>query len=152
LIVRQDRGVAGYPEPRKEPEAAVAGDAQIQIALDVRGKRVVFGQWGEIKGASAELLLALAEPFRAATREERTPEAYPFTSNADLRKQTNCDDEETLRRRVLRCRKAITKLAADAGAAAPPDDAVIENQPWHGYRLNPDRIRIVALSELRPSS
>jgi hypothetical protein len=25
---------------------------------------------------------------------------------------------------------------------------VIENSQWHGYRLNPDRIRIVAISEL----
>jgi hypothetical protein len=152
LVVRQDGRATGYPVPSKEPEAAVAGDAQIQIALDVRRKRVVFARWGEVSGANAELLLALAEPFRTATREERTPEAYPFTSNVDLRKQTNCGNEETLRRRVLRCRKAITRLAEDAGAAPPLDDAVIENQPWHGYRLNPDRIRIVALLQLRPSS
>jgi hypothetical protein len=150
LIVRQDRGAAGYSAPSKEPEAAVAGDAEIQIALDVDRRCVVFAGWGEIKGESAKLLLALAEPFRAATREERRPEAYPFTDAGILAGKINCESDETLRRRVLRCRKAITKLAADAGAAAPPDDAVIENQPWHGYRLNPDRIRIVALSELRP--
>ena len=27
-------------------------------------------------------------------------------------------------------------------------DAVIENIQWHGYRLNPDRVRLVAPSEL----
>ena len=150
LIVRQDGAATGYRAPSREPEV-VTGDAQIQIALDVDCQRVVFAGWGEVSGASAELLLVLAEPFRAATREERTPEAYPFTSSAALLKQTNCGNEQTLRRRVLRCRKMITRLAEEAGSVPPSDDAVIENQPWHGYRLNPDRVRIVALSGLRPS-
>jgi 7-cyano-7-deazaguanine synthase in queuosine biosynthesis len=153
LIVRRDGGAAAdYPVQSREPEEVVAGDAEIQIALDIDRSCVAFAEWGEIKGASAKLLLALAEPFRAATREERRREAYPFTAAGVLAGQINCESDETLRRRVFRCRKAITKLAADAGAAPPSDDAVIENQLWHGYRLNPDRIRIVALSELRRSS
>ena len=111
----------------------------------------MFHRWGAVKGVSAELLTALAEPFRAVVRDERAPKNYPFTSPRDLRRQTVGDNEETFRRRVLRCRRQIEKLAQDAGAPPLPTDAVIENHPWHGYRLNPDRVRIVALSDLRPS-
>ena len=96
-------------------------------------------------------MIVLAEPFRGAMRDERAPERYPFTSTANLLRQTNCAQEETLRRHVLRCRNRITRLAKDAGDPPPSIDAVIENSQWHGYRLNPDRIRIVAITELGDS-
>ena len=41
-------------------------------------KRVIFDRWGEITGVGAELLIALAEPFREAMKEELTPENFPF--------------------------------------------------------------------------
>ena len=53
--------------------------------------------------------------------------------------------DETLRRRVLRCRTMIAQLAQNAGAVAPALDAVI------GYRLNPDTVRVVAITELTAS-
>src|SRR5215207_6303876 len=93
-------------------------------------------------------LIALAESFRKAVRAEFGPERYPFTKATTLLREVGCNDEETLRRRIHRCRTAIQDLAAKAGDPPPPIDAVIENSPWHGYRLNPDWIRIVARSEL----
>ena len=62
--------------------------------------------------------------------------------------QTRCDTDETLRRRVLRCRNKIEELAKSAGDPPPSLDGVIENSQRHGYRLNPDRVRLVAVSEL----
>ena len=110
----------------------------------------MFDRWGEIRGVGAELLIALAEPFRVAASEELVPEHYPFIKTRDLMRRVDCDSEEAFRRRVERCRKAIARLASDAGVAPPSTDAVIESNQWHGYRLNPDRVRIVALSELSP--
>ena len=60
-----------------------------------------------------------------------------------IMRKTNCESDEVLRRRVYRCRKRIKTLARDAGDPEPSLDAVIENSPWHGYRLNPDRVRLV---------
>jgi hypothetical protein len=40
-------------------------------------------------------------------------------------------------------------LAAHAGDPRPSIEAVIESSQWHGYRLNPSRVRIVALSDIR---
>jgi hypothetical protein len=99
-------------------------------------------------GASAELIIALAEQFREATRKELAPERYPFLETSKLKRQIKCESDEVLRRRLLRCRNKIKKLARDAGDTEPSLDAVIENSQWHGYRLNPDRVRLVALSEL----
>ena len=148
LVVGQDATSREYAAPSKEPEPAAAFNAAIPMAIDEERGRVLFDRWGEIKGVGAELLCALAIPFREAMQEERAPERFPFTTTADLLRQTKCDNEETLRRRVHRCRRSIERMATEAGYLPPSIDDVIENHPWHGYRLNPDRIRIVALSEL----
>jgi Queuosine biosynthesis protein QueC len=147
LIVGQRGEGSIYPLPRIAPKQAVAGAPQIRIAIDEGGTRVVFARWGEIKGASAELIIALAEPFREATRKELAPERYPFLDTSNLMRQINCETEEVLRRRILRCRKKINQLSTDAGDDEPPD-AVIESIQRHGYRLNPDRVRLVAMSQL----
>jgi hypothetical protein len=34
-----------------------------------------------------------------------------------------------------------------AGAAVPPGDAIIENIPWGGYRLNPDTMRVTVVPQ-----
>jgi hypothetical protein len=81
-------------------------------------------------------------------RDELAPEHNPFTSAEILQREINCPNQATLRRRVLRCRNRIEKLTKNACDPLPAPDAVIENSAWHGYRLNPDRIRIVAISEL----
>ena len=150
LVVGQRRDLNAYHSPSIEPEQLTALDAEIRIAIDEEHRRVVFDRWGEIKQVGAGLLIALAAPFRKALRNELAPDRFPFTSTANLLRQTNCANEETLRRRVLRCRNGIATMARNAGAAPPSIDAVIENNQWHGYRLNPDRVRIVALSEIRP--
>ena len=133
--------------PAAGQTAAVA--PEIRMAIDEGGKRVVFDRWGEIKGASAQLIIALAQPFRQAMRNKLVPERYPFLKTSELMRQISCKSE-TVRRKIFRCRNKIGELASNAGDPTPSLDAVVENNKWHGYRLNPDRIRIVAISELPP--
>jgi hypothetical protein len=137
---------ASAPQGVSEPPFAVARD--IMMAVNIAANRVVFRGWGEIRGVRTGLLIALAEPFRQAARDELAPMNYPYVRAANLATQVNCATQEALRRRVHSCRKAIIRLARAAGDSPPPLDAVIENHPWHGYRLNPDRVRLVALGEL----
>jgi len=148
LVVDQRQGDSPYPAPSRSPELAATVAPEIRIAIDEKRKRVVLDRWGDVERVGAELLIALAESFRQATRKELAPERYPFTKTTNLLRQINCADEETLRKRVSRCRNKIKKLAKKAGDAPPSINAVIENTQWHGYRLNPDQIRIVAISEL----
>jgi hypothetical protein len=118
------------------------------MAVDPDHRRVVFDGWGEIKGAGADLLMFLADTFRQATSAELAPERYPFTQTRDVLGKLHIDSEEALRRRVFRCRKQIERLATNAGGPPLSTDHVIENNQWHGYRLNPDVVRIVAITEL----
>lgn len=148
LVLGMREGETAYPEKGRAIEQQTFAEPEIRMAIDEHQKRVVFDRWGEIKGVGAALLIALVEPFRQATRDELAPEHYPFIKTSELMHQTNCDSDETLRRRVFRCRNKITKLAAKVGDPPPWIDAVIENNQWHGYRLNPDRVRIVAISEV----
>jgi hypothetical protein len=62
-----------------------------------------------------------------------------------LEHQLKCKSNEVLRRQLLRCRNAIKKLAEEAGDVPPPIDAIVESSRWHGYRLNPEHVRLVAL-------
>ena len=149
LVVGQRSEVTSYPAPATAPKMAEAPLQEIRMSVDEVGKRVVFERWGEIKGVGAELLIALAAPFREAREGELPPEGYPYLTKDTLVRQLNCESDEVLRRRVLRCRNAINGLAEQAGGPKPPIDAVIENSQWHGYRLNPDRVRLVVLP--RPS-
>ena len=96
----------------------------------------------------AELLIFLASFHRQATSDEVAPERYPFAQTRDVLSELDIEGDETLRRRVFRCRKQIEKLAKSAGDPSPSMDDVIENHQWHGYRLNPDVVRIVAITEL----
>ncbi len=147
LVVSQRDAVSAYPERGRAVEPIVTIGADIRMGVDEKRKRVVFDGWGEIRGVRAELLIALAEPFRQAMQGERAPEHYPFTKTSKLLRRLNCT-EETFRRRVLSCRNKIVEMATNAGDPPPSGDAVIESIQWRGYRLNPDRIRIVAISEL----
>jgi hypothetical protein len=147
LIIGQNVDIAEYPALPAEPVEAIEERAHIRIALDERGKRVVFDRWDEMKGVNAQLLLILAVSFQEPVQKERTPEKFLFISAKELCRQIGCG-QETLRKRVNRCRKQIAQIASEADSCPPPIDAVIENHPWYGYRLNPDRVRIIAMSDL----
>jgi 7-cyano-7-deazaguanine synthase in queuosine biosynthesis len=145
LIAGQRYRDSAYPEQIGAIVQPTPTTPEIRMAIDEVRKRVVFNGWGEMTGVGAELLIALADPFRNAMKDELAPEKFPFIKIDLLRKCT----EEALRRRVLRCRSRIAHLAMAAGEPAPAIDAVIENSPWRGYRLNPDSVRIVAIADVR---
>jgi hypothetical protein len=148
LVVSQQDGKSADIAQPAVVERADTVDPEILLAIDKKAKRVILDRWGELGGNSAELIIRLAEPFRQARSEERAPERYPYTQTSNLISQLGCDNAEVLRRRVLRCRNKITQLAAQAGDPFPSIDAIIESSQWHGYRLNPNRVRIVASSDL----
>jgi hypothetical protein len=148
LKVSRVEGRQTAPEP-SEPELSLPALPDIRLAADTATGWIIFQRWGAIKGAGAKLLLTLLAAFEQATQEKLAPEHYPFSSSRVLASRLACDSDESLRRQVLRLRNGIRRLAKSAGEPAPPDDAVIENQQGRGYRLNPDSVRVVALTELR---
>jgi hypothetical protein len=145
LVVSGGGEFLTYAPSSAAPESPSSPGPEIRISIDETGKRVIFDEWGDMRGVGAELIMALAAPFRDARENELPPEGYPFLKPSKLIDQLRMGSHEVLRRRVFRCRNAIGKLAKDAGGVIPSVDAVIESVQWHGYRLNPDRVRLVAL-------
>lgn len=143
--------------PRQPVDPAVSSapaptHRDIRMAIDAERKRIVFDRWDAIEGVSAELLILLAEPFQEALWQGLAPERYPFMPTGRLLERLRVASAETLRRRVLRCRREIERLARDAGEAPPSIDAMIETNQRHGYRLNPDRVRIIKLADIGAGS
>jgi hypothetical protein len=118
----------------------------IYIAID--DKKVVLQGLGELKGVSVDIFKALAGPFREARETELLPQNYRFLPTKELLKLLHVEDEEILRKRVQRCREQISDLATKASTDPFDVNAVIESNSWHGYRLNPDNVQIIAFSEL----
>jgi hypothetical protein len=76
------------------------------------------------------------------------PQNHPFVKTAVLARELNIDGN-SIRKRVSRFRNdEIANLCKEGGRPVLPEDAIIENLPWNGYRLNPFRVRLVALSEI----
>ena len=58
---------------------------EIRMSVDEVGKRVIFQRWGEMRGASGELLVVLTVPFREARQAELSPEQYSIPVTAKSR-------------------------------------------------------------------
>ena len=144
LVIGQHSEITPYPPPANAPKMAEASVQEIRISIDEVGKRVIFERWGEMKGVGAKLLIALAAPFREARESELAPEKYPYLSTQTLARQLKCESG-VLRRQALRFRNEINRRAEKAGDPELPVDAVIESSQWYGYRLNPDRVKLIAL-------
>jgi hypothetical protein len=119
----------------------------IRIAVD--GDKVVIQGLGELKGVSIQILKALAGPYREAREAELQSQNYRFMPTKELLKLLGIEEEEILRKRVQRCRREISNLAIAAGRELFDVNAVIESHNWRGYRLNPDNVQIVAMSEIQ---
>jgi hypothetical protein len=148
VVSQQGSGSPNVDQPTAVEQVDTI-DSEIRIAIEEKANRITVDRWGELKGQSAALIIALAGPFKQAMHEERAPENYPFNSTTAVRGQINCTDNETFRKLVQRTRNRLKHLATSAGDPAPSIDAVIESSQWHGYRLNPNRVRIVVLSDIR---
>ncbi len=118
----------------------------LNVAFDEAGRRVVIEGLGHISGASYDLLEALRPSFRRAREAELRPERHPFLKASELAQYLNLD-EPSLRKRVSRFRNEELMSLCNFAGHSLPEDAIIENLPWHGYRLNPFHIRLVALSQ-----
>jgi hypothetical protein len=111
---------------------------------------VIFWFGERLGGANYSLLNSLRNEYDEAKRTGIAPENYPFVRAINLATRLGVE-EPTLRRRISRFRKSLNKCATSAGYKALPADAVIENESWDGYRLNP-AVLVLAAAQLLPSS
>jgi hypothetical protein len=72
--------------------------------------------WGMLKGKEAKLIIALSKPFIRSREAQLLPPNFAFTMGSNLEEALGCDNNETFRRCVTRCRGRLGKLARAAGA------------------------------------
>lgn len=111
------------------------------FAIDTDRKKVLFRGGVEITGAGFELIAALAVQFAEDVKSERAPAEFSFVKTASLSARLGLP-AEALRQRVIRCRRNLERLFLEALDVQLSDDEVVQNNKWHGYRLNPYLLRV----------
>jgi hypothetical protein len=98
-------------------------------------ERVALVRGGlEFSGADYELLRVLLDAFEEDQRNRKAPDNYCYTVTSTLAKKLQVR-QPTVRQRVLRIRKRLFDWFAEDYPL--PQDALIENASWEGYRINP---------------
>jgi hypothetical protein len=91
----------------------------------------------------------LVEAYEKDRAEGRAPENHRCVPSLELTKVLGVTDV-ALRRRVERLRRSVAGSYERCFGLPLGGDAVIQNQPWHGYRLNP-LVRVVAPDQIDQS-
>ena len=121
--------------PAQAPESA-------KLLFDRKRKTLLINDSIEIKGATFQLLLILANAHLGAAGEGRDLLDYPFMAAGKLCDLTDLGSEEALRRRVMRARSILAKRFESTGLDPETGRNLIETQPWQGYRLTPEKVEV----------
>lgn len=127
--------------------AASKQSSKLVLVLDRRRDLMVISHCVTIgKGATFDLLAALADVFLKSAGDGLAPLDYRYVRARSLAEGSGLE-EETVRRRVNRARQLLRTRFESAQLEPDLADEVIENSPWHGYRLNPDLLEVRLTTE-----
>lgn len=116
-----------------------------QFVVEIHRRHVNIDILGDLTGVDAEVLSSLATKHLEAAGLGLAPEDHPVVPAWDLADQWGLTGEEAVRRRMTRLRTSLGRLGAMVGIRHMDQDAVVETLPRKGYRLNPDRVRVVSV-------
>lgn len=113
------------------------------LEVDTRSRRITIDDRVTFeRSATASLLIELATLWLTGVGQGLPPLDYPFVSAASLAKQLGLESEEAVRRRIMRARTDLAQRFSSAGMDEELGKELIENIPWQGYRLAPDRVTV----------
>jgi hypothetical protein len=112
---------------------------------------VVVRDLVRLEAADSKLIRELHALYDEDLSAGRIPDNYRYMSPSKLAERLDGIQEATLRRRVSRCREAVERAYRQKWDRGLPSDALIENKPWKGYRLNPN-VRFVMITEIDVNS
>lgn len=116
---------------------------KLNLHFRADGKAVSVNGLFDLSGVSCTVLHTLAKGHLASAGKGLLLEDYELSPTKELMKEWNVGNEETVRRRVLRLRKALTTGLVSTGLEDAEQFEVIESFSWQGYRLNPDIVEVV---------
>lgn len=98
------------------------------------------------RSATADLLIELAKAWLEGAGRGSEPLDYPMIGAQTLAAKLDLSGDEALRRRVNRARKDLEERFISSGLDAALGRGLIENIPWHGYRLRPEQVTVQRVS------
>jgi hypothetical protein len=133
---------AGLPTvPVASVDDGLGQQNPLTIEIDKAAKLVVINERVELrKNATVDLLIVLAEEWLRSIGEGLDPMDYPCIQSGELAKKLGVESDEAVRRRVQTARSTLAKRFESSGVALDRPEELIENLPWHGYRLAPERV------------
>jgi 7-cyano-7-deazaguanine synthase in queuosine biosynthesis len=127
-------GIARSPPSIASPEL-------MTVEIDREKRVVTINSRIEIKrNGAADLLLVLADDWLTAAGKGTEPLDFPCIQAGRLAEKLSATSGEAVRRKVSNARKSLLQKFQSAGLDSKFADGLIENIPWHGYRLAPDRV------------
>ncbi len=137
-----------FPEaPAAEQAVDDTRSSEIRIALDEANKQVLVAGLPALKGEKTfELVKILSEMYIEDQSKRRAPENYQYFPGKRLADRLRVEDP-SLRRLVSRIRNKLFKEFQAKYGLPLPQDALLQNVPKRGYRLNP-AVRVLDPSEV----
>ncbi len=113
----------------------------LSIEIDKASRLVVIGEHVELKkNATADLLVVLAEEWLRSAGEGLEPMDHHCVKSGELVEKLGVESDEAVRRRIQTARRTLAGRLESAGLSVDKPQELIENLPWHGYRLAPERV------------
>lgn len=113
----------------------------LAIEVDVDRRLILIEDRIELRETAAtDLLIELTQAWLDGAGQGLELLDYPFKSAAALAEGLGLDGDGAVRQSVNRTRTTLAKKFESAGLDASDARSLIENIPWQGYRLRPDRI------------
>lgn len=133
------------PVPTAQPEDTTE---VLVVRIDEKKRRVVIADCVELrKSSAAELLILLANEWLSAAGQGLDPLDHPFVTAARLAGSCGIDGDAAVRQKVSRARRELRRKYESAGLDGTNGEELIENIPWHGYRLRPERVVVRAVKD-----
>lgn len=128
-------------------ETQIETEQVFELVINMRRKVIRINDIIHIKSAGFNLLNALTAEFLKGAGQGLDLLDYPLVEANKLAVHLGLQDEAAVRQSVRRTRTLLGTKFSSAGLDAEDGKDLIENLPWKGYRLRPDRVKVRILPE-----
>jgi hypothetical protein len=136
-------------EREAAPSAEAAADRtpvfprRIAFACDEKQRDVRFIDGPILRGKDFELFSRLHENWQRDLDAGKRKKDFTFVKAKTLAQALGME-EQSLRQRVARMRRAFAKQFTETSGYTPDSEDVIQSQKWYGYRLNPYLLQVAS--------
>ena len=140
----KSKRLIGNLENASETPITESDPEMFKMNFEAAGKKLVINGVIEITArATCDLLFALAKDHLRGAGQGLDFEDYPMLTAYELANALGLADDSNVRRRISRSRGFLRQTFDSAGYSHEDADALIETLPRFGYRLAPERVKVL---------